>query len=85
MPRLMKLQQNQVWKISDQYIRIVHLERTLVEFKCMPELDARYGPHQTLRKKEFCRLIKKGTLLPFPEPRSSEPVISDENVETPGS
>jgi hypothetical protein len=59
----MKLQQNQVWKQGDQFIRIVHLERMAVEYKSMANVEAKTGTHHKATKKEFCRLIKGGELV----------------------
>lgn len=60
----MRLQQGQVWKQGDRYIRIVHLERLSVEYKDMPNLETKEGKHLQATKKEFCRLIKGAELLP---------------------
>ena len=60
----MKLQQAQVWKQGDQFIRIVHLERLEVEYKATKSLGAKEGTHCRVTKKAFCRLLKGATLLP---------------------
>ena len=73
----MKLQQDQVWKLDDQYIRIVVLERLWVEYKLMKDLLTRDGTRYRVTKKQFCNLIKKGVLLEKKEtvpPRSVEDV-----------
>jgi hypothetical protein len=59
----MKLEQGQVWKQGDQYLRITQLERMKVGYKTMKSLATRDGHHRELRKKEFCRLIKTAALL----------------------
>jgi len=59
----MKLQQNQVWKQGDQYIRIVDLERLSVAYKVMKDLTTKEGEHHQVTKKEFCRLLKGAVLL----------------------
>ena len=59
----MKLQQGQIWKVDDVYIRIVHLERLEVKYKAVQDLAIGQGTHHHVTKKEFCRLIKKGTLV----------------------
>ena len=59
----MKLEQGQVWKQGDQYLRITQLERLKVGYKEMKDLSSRDGYHRELSKKEFCRLIKTATLL----------------------
>lgn len=58
----MKLQQGQVWKQGDHYIRLVHLERLGVEYKIIKDLTTKEGVHHKALKKEFCRLIKTATL-----------------------
>jgi len=64
----MRLQQNQVWQLGDQFIRIVRLERMAVQYKQTKDSATLAGPHQYATKKDFCRLIKGATLLP-PTPR----------------
>jgi hypothetical protein len=59
----MKLQQGQVWKCGDTYVRIVHLERLEVGYKSASDLKFTDGKHQHTSKKDFCRLLKGGTLL----------------------
>lgn len=59
----MKLQQNQVWKHGDEFLRIVHLERLEVQYKNMKDLASGEGTHHTVTKKVFCRLLKTATLL----------------------
>ena len=58
----MKLRQNQVWKVGDGFLRIVTLERLEVRYKAMKNLATGEGRHETVTKKEFCRLIKGATL-----------------------
>ena len=60
---MIKLQQNQVYKKGDEYIRIVQLERLEVQYKAITNLLAGDGEHHHVSKKEFCRLIKGATLL----------------------
>lgn len=63
-----KLQQGQVWKRGEEYIRIVHLERLEVEYKSLTNLLSRDGTHHHTSKKEFCKLIKTAELLPSTPP-----------------
>ena len=77
----MRLQQNQVWQSSDQFIRIVRLERTAVEYKITKDSAAVMGPHLHATKKEFCRLLKGATLLPT-APRIA-PTVPTETPVTP--
>ncbi len=65
----MKLAQNQVWKQGDGYIRLVQLERLVVQYKAVTNLLTGEGTHHQVSKKEFCRLIKSGTLLTHEEVR----------------
>jgi hypothetical protein len=59
----MKLQQNQVWKHGDGYLRIVRLARLEVQYKQMADLTSGDGTHHTVTKKTFCRMLKTATLL----------------------
>lgn len=59
----MRLQQGQVWKLTDEYIRIVHVERLEVKYKRMSDLVSKVGMHHHVTKKEFCRLVKNAKLL----------------------
>ena len=60
----MKLQQGQIWKVGETYLRIVHLERLEVKYKEMKDLASREGTHHHVTKKQFCREIKNGVLIP---------------------
>ena len=60
----MKLKQGQIWRTDTAFIRIVTLERLSVGYKSMKDLTTKEGTHETVTKKEFCRLIKKATLVP---------------------
>ena len=62
-----KLQQGQIWKSNESYIRIVHLERLMVGYKVMTDLQTKQGSHHQVTKKEFCRLIKGAVLTPEKE------------------
>ena len=59
----MRLEQGQVWRQDEQFIRIVHLEKRAVEYKLLQDLSTKDGTHHTVTKKEFCRLLKKAVLL----------------------
>ena len=59
----LKLQQGQVWKHGDEFIRIVELERLSVKYKTLKDLTKSEGTHQETSKKDFCRLLKECTLL----------------------
>ena len=60
----MKLQQGQIWKTDDSFIRIVHLERLEVKYKAIKDPTTGEGTHHHVTKKQFCRLIKSATLMP---------------------
>jgi hypothetical protein len=60
----MKLQQGQVWKRGEEFLRIVKLERLAVEYKAMHDLSTKEGTVHQVTKKEFCRLVKTAVLLP---------------------
>ncbi len=59
-----KLQQGQVWKQGDSFLRIVRLARLEVEYKSITDIVTREGTRHHVTKKEFCRLLKGATLLP---------------------
>jgi len=59
----MKLRQGQIWKVGEQFLRIVHLERLEVRYKAVNDLANRQGTHHHVTKKEFCRLMKNATLV----------------------
>jgi hypothetical protein len=58
-----KLQQGQIWKCGDVYVRIVHLERLEVGYKSAADLKFSDGKHQHTSKKDFCRMLKGATLV----------------------
>jgi len=59
----LRLRQGQVWKLGDDFIRIVDLERLEVGYKLMKNLESGEGSHHRISKKDFCRLLKAATLL----------------------
>ncbi len=61
----MKLQQNQLYKQGEEYIRIVELERKAVSYKLMQDPISAEGSIRLVPKKEFCRLIKGAELLAY--------------------
>ena len=73
----MKLEQGQIWKVGESYLRIVTWERMTIEYKAMKDLESKEGTLHQVSKKEFCRLIKHGELQLPPaveEPADDEPV-----------
>ena len=61
--KTLKLKQDQVWNLGDNFARIVRLERLEVQYKLQKALSVRDGEHVTCSKKEFCKLIKHAILL----------------------
>ena len=74
MARPLKLQQGQVWKQGDAFLRITRLERLAVEYKSTPSPAIKSSVVHQVTKKEFCRLIKGGVLLPPPAAPGLRPV-----------
>ena len=60
----LKLRQGQIWQSGEEFLRIVRLERLEVEYKSTITSTAKKGTHHQVSKKEFCRRLKKATLLP---------------------
>jgi hypothetical protein len=67
---MIKLQQDQLWKKGDRFLRITALERLAVEYKEMADLETKEGERHVLTKKEFCRLLKGATLIGPNEPEA---------------
>ena len=59
----MKLEQGQIWKQGDDYLRIVEWARLSIEYKLMKNPASREGTRHKVSKKEFCRLIKGAELI----------------------
>ena len=59
----MKLEQGQVWRVGEEFLRVVELHRLEVKYKAMRDLSTREGTHHHVTKKQFCRLIKGGKLV----------------------
>ena len=74
MKKSIKLRQAQVWKLDEEYLRIVQLERLEVEYKSTTTLAAKKGIHRKVSKKEFCRLLKNASLV-TPSETQATPVI----------
>ena len=72
MSKPLKLQQGQVWKLGDQFLRITRLERLAVEYKSTATPAGKVGKVLQVTKKDFCRLLKTAELqpaAPAPVPR----------------
>ena len=59
----MTLRQGQLWRVGNEYLRIVVLERLAVEYKAMKDLVSKEGSLHRVTKKQFCSLVKHGTLV----------------------
>jgi hypothetical protein len=59
----MKLEQGQIWKQGDTYLRIVEWARLSIEYKAMKDPASKEGTRHRVSKKEFCRLLKGAVLL----------------------
>lgn len=59
----MKLEQGQLWKKGEQYLRIVKWARLEIEYNELDHILAERGTRHTVSKKEFCRLLKGATLV----------------------
>jgi hypothetical protein len=59
----LKIKGGQVWKQGGEYVRIVRVTRTEVEYKSMMSPTTKDGTHLRATKKEFCRLVKNATLM----------------------
>jgi hypothetical protein len=70
----MKLQQGQLWKKDDDYLRILHWERLAIEYKLMHGSPDRKGSLHRVSKKEFCRMLKGAELLPNVKTEADEPL-----------
>ena len=62
----MHLEQGQIWKKGDRFLRIVTWERMAIEYKETASLETKDGEIRRVTKKEFCRLLK-GAVLHVPE------------------
>jgi hypothetical protein len=70
----LKLRQGQVWKLGEEFIRIVDLARLEVGYKLMKNVESGEGSHHRISKKEFCRLLKSATLLARKLPVTASPL-----------
>lgn len=66
----MKLEQGQIWKKGDEYIRIVEWARLSIEYKLMKNPTSKIGTTHRSTKKEFCRLLK-GAVQILPEKKAA--------------
>ncbi|MFC5453632.1 hypothetical protein [Prosthecobacter fluviatilis] len=75
----MKLEQGQIWKQGENYIRIVEWARLSIEYKVMKDPISKVGTMHKATKKEFCRLLKGAVLLkPEDLPSAEAPAEEEE-------
>lgn len=74
----MKLEQGQIWKQGDDYIRIVEWARLSIEYKVMKDPISKLGTLHKTTKKEFCRLLKGAVLLKPEGQPTAEAAANDE-------
>ena len=75
----MTLQQGQVWKQGEDYLRIVEWSRMEIVYKIMKDMTTRVGTQHRVTKKEFCRMLKGARLLaPEEVPAKIEAPAEDE-------
>jgi hypothetical protein len=80
----MKLEQGQIWKQGDNYLRIVEWGRMHIEYKIMKDPATKEGSFHQVTKKEFCRMLKGAVLQKLEKPTAAaaelSPVLSPETV-----
>ena len=59
----MKLQQGQIWQKGNNYYRITEWSRMIIQYKHTHYPNLKEGEVIEISKKEFCRLIKGGSLI----------------------
>jgi hypothetical protein len=69
----MKLEQGQIWKKGDEYLRIVEWARLSIEYKRMKDPLTKEGTLHKVTKKEFCRLLKGAELVVLEKPVEETP------------
>lgn len=77
----MKLEQGQIWKKGEEYIRIVQWSRETIVYKMITDPLAKKGEFQKVTKKEFCRLIKGAELVSKDKAPKAPP--EEDSVESP--
>jgi hypothetical protein len=75
----MKLEQGQIWKTGDDYLRIVRWARMSIEYKHMKNPLTKEGTLHQVSKKEFCRLLKGAALIQLEKPADDDLLSSDES------
>lgn len=75
----MKLEQGQIWKKGDEYLRIVEWARLSIEYKRMKNPATKEGTLHKVTKKEFCRLLKDAELIKPEKPADEEITASSQS------
>lgn len=75
----MKLEQGQIWKKGDEYLRIVEWARLSIEYKRMKNPVTKEGTLHKVTKKEFCRLLKGAELIKLEKPADEEITASSQS------
>ena len=64
----MKLLEGQLWKVGEEYWRIVYRDNYRVVYKAMVDPETKVGTEHEMKKKEFCRSLQGAELLtPLPQ------------------
>jgi hypothetical protein len=71
----MKLEQGQIWKKGDEYIRIVEWARMSIQYKVMKNPATKIGTVHQAKKKDFCRLLKGAALVMPEKADNTEPEV----------
>ncbi|MBE7493341.1 MAG: hypothetical protein HS117_00190 [Verrucomicrobiaceae bacterium] len=74
----MKLEQGQIWRKDDEYLRIVEWARLSIVYKRMKDPATKEGTLHKVTKKEFCRLLKGAELVTLPK---APPEAADEPLD----
>lgn len=59
----LRLLEGQLWKVGDEYWRILHRDNLRVVYKVMKDPSTKVGVEHEATKKEFCRALKNAELL----------------------
>jgi hypothetical protein len=74
----MNLEQGQIWKQGEDYLRIVEWERMYIEYKIMKDPVSKEGTFHQVPKKVFCRMLKGAVLMNPAKPVKEAPTLTPE-------
>ncbi len=74
----MNLEQGQIWKQGEDYLRIVEWERMYIEYKIMKDPASKEGTFHQVTKKVFCRMLKGAVLMNPKTPVTAVPELTPE-------